>query len=147
MAVNYKPEGYHSVTPYLVVNGAAKLIDFAKQAFDAQELMRMPGPNGTIGHAEIRIGDSIVMLADGNAQHPPYQANLMIYLPNVDEVYKRALQAGATSEREPENQFYGDRSGGVKDPTGNRWWISTHVEDVAPQELERRAKQRAGGAS
>jgi PhnB protein len=141
MAVKPIPDGYHSITPYLVVNGAAKLIDFAKQAFGAQEIMRMPGPNNTLGHAEIRIGDSVVMMADAGGGYPARAANLMLYVTNVDEVYRQALKAGAKSEREPADQFYGDRSAGVSDPAGNQWWIATHVEDVAPEEMARRAAQ------
>lgn len=139
MAVKPVPDGYHSVTPYLVVAGASRIIEFAKQAFDARELVRMPGPNNTIGHAEIRIGDSVVMMADAGATHPARPATLMLYVPNVDEVYRRALKAGGRSEREPTDQFYGDRSAGVSDPAGNQWWIATHVEDVTPEELQRRA--------
>jgi uncharacterized glyoxalase superfamily protein PhnB len=146
MAVKPIPDGYHSITPYLVVNGAAQLIDFARQAFAAQELLRMPGPGNTIGHAEIKIGDSIVMLADANPGHPPRPANLMLYVPNVDEVYRRALAAGGTSEREPADQFYGDRSAGVRDGAGNFWWIATHVEDVPPEELARRAAKEGQSA-
>jgi uncharacterized glyoxalase superfamily protein PhnB len=139
MAVKPIPDGYHSITPYLVVAGAAKVIDFAKEAFGAQELFRMPGPNNTIGHAEFKIGDSVVMIADGGGPHPQRPGNLMLYVPNVDEVYRRALKAGGTSEREPADQFYGDRSAGIIDAAGNRWWIATHVEDVSPEELQRRA--------
>jgi PhnB protein len=139
MAFQPIPEGYHSVTPYLVVDGAAQVIDFAEKTFGAQLLLRMPGPGGTIGHAEIRIGDSVVMLADANATHPPRPGLLMVYVTDVDAVYRRALAAGATSEREPADQFYGDRSGGVRDGAGNQWWIATHVEDVPPEELKRRA--------
>jgi PhnB protein len=138
MAVKPIPDGYHSITPYLVVNGAAQIIDFAKQAFDAQEIMRMPGPGGTIGHAEIRIGDSVVMIADAGGEYPSRPTTLMLYVPNVDEVYRRALGAGGKSQREPADQFYGDRSAGVSDPAGNQWWIATHVEDVPPEEMQRR---------
>jgi uncharacterized glyoxalase superfamily protein PhnB len=141
MAVKAIPDGYHSITPYLVVNGAAKVIDFVKQAFGAQEIMRMPGPNGTIGHAEVKIGDSVVMVADAGGPHPARPANLMLYVANVDEVYRRALQAGAKSDREPADQFYGDRMAGVSDSGGNQWWIATHIEDVAPEEMKRRMEQ------
>jgi len=141
MAVKPIPDGYHSITPYLVVNGAAKVIDFVKQAFAAQEIMRMPGPNGTVGHAELRIGDSIVMTADATSQHPARPAHLLLYVPDVDETYRRALKAGGKSEREPTNQMYGDRSAGVSDPAGNEWWISTHIEDVTPEEMKRRMAQ------
>jgi PhnB protein len=141
MAVKAKPDGFHSVTPYLVVEGAAKVIDFAKQTFDAQEIMRMVAPGNRIGHAELRIGDSIVMLGDAHGDHQPTRAMLHLYVDDADAIYQRALAAGATSVQEPTNQFYGDRSGGVKDPCGNLWWIATHIEDVPPDELKRRAEQ------
>ena len=147
MAVKAIPDGYHTVTPYLIVQGAAKLIDFLKQTFAAQEIERLTQPNGTIGHAEVRIGDSIVMMADATPEFAPMPAAIHVYVNDVDAVYKRALQAGTTSLREPADQFYGDRSAGVKDPSGNHWWIATHKEDVPPEELKRRAqaavKQRA----
>jgi len=144
MPVKPIPDGYHSITPYLIVNGAAKVIDFLKQAFGAEETIRMPSPYGGIGHAEVRIGDSVVMLADAGGPYLAKPGNLMLYVPNVDEVYKKALAAGAKSDREPADQFYGDRSAGVVDSAGNRWWISTHVEDVPPDELRRRAEEVAG---
>jgi uncharacterized glyoxalase superfamily protein PhnB len=132
------PKGYHTVTPYLAVKGAAQLLDFVKRAFGAKERMRMPGPNGTIMHAEITLGDSIVMLADPPTD--PMPAMIHIYVKNVDSVYKAALKAGAESVREPADQFYGDRSAGVKDAFGNQWWLSTHVEDVSPKEMQKRAQ-------
>jgi PhnB protein len=138
MAVKPIPDGYHSITPYLVVNGAAKVLDFAKQAFGAQEAVRMPGPNGTIAHAEIKIGDSFVMMADANAQNPARSAMLVLYVSNVDEVYRRAVNAGGKSERKPSDQFYGDRTAAVQDAAGNLWFIATHVEDVSPEEMKRR---------
>src|SRR3990170_756028 len=139
MAVKPIPEGYHSVTPYLVVKNAAGLIDFMKEALVAEETFRMPGPGGVIMHAEMRIGDSMVMLADAaGAENPPMPAMIHLYVQDADGVYKRALQLGATSLREPADQFYGDRSAGVKDAFGNQWWIATHVEDVPPEEMERR---------
>ena len=140
MAVKPIPEGYHSVTPYLIVNGSARLIDFMKQGFGAEEIFRMDSPQG-IGHAEVRLGDSIVMLSDGNDQNPPRTAMLHIYLADVDAAYERALKAGAKSVREPANQFYGDRSAGVEDEFGNQWWLATHVEDVPADEMERRAAE------
>lgn len=143
MAVKPVPDGYHSITPYLVVSGAAWVIDFAQEAFGAQEIMRLPGPNNTIGHAEIKIGDSVVMLADATTAHPARPANLMLYVPDVDEVYRRALKAGGKSEREPADQFYGDRSASVIDLAGNHWTIATHVEDVTPDELQRRMARQA----
>jgi uncharacterized glyoxalase superfamily protein PhnB len=140
MAVKPIPDGYHSVTPYLTIPGVAKLLDFLKQAFEAQELHRMPRPDGAIMHAEVRIGDSRVMMGEpmGNAQ--PMFGSLYLYVHDVDAVYKRALQAGATSTSEPADQFYGDRSAGIKDPVGNQWWIATHKEDVPPEEIVRRAE-------
>ena len=140
MAVKPIPEGYHSVTPYLIAQNAAKVLDFVKQTFDAQELFRMPGPNGTIGHAEFRIGDSMVMISDGGEQFPPMPCSLYVYVNDVDATYKRALQAGGISVKEPADQFYGDRSASVKDSAGNLWGFATHIEDVSPEELERRAK-------
>ncbi len=141
MAVKPIPEGYHSVTPYLIVQGAAQLIDFMKEALGAEETFRMPTPSGAIGHAEVKIGDSMVMLADASgAENPPMPAMLHVYVEDVDAKYRRALQAGATSVREPADQFYGDRSAGVKDKFGNQWWLATHVEDVPPEEMAKRAQ-------
>ncbi len=141
------PDGYHSVTPYLYIDGAARAIDFYKHAFGAVEVMRLEAPGGKIGHAEIKIGDSHVMLADEfpemGARGPHTiggtAVGLMVYLPDVDVVVDRAVKAGATLERPVENKFYGDRMGGIIDPFGHRWYISTHVEDVPPEEMEKRA--------
>ena len=152
MAVKPIPDGYHTITPYLVVRGAAKTIEFAKKAFGA-EVVDQPvtRPDGTIMHAEFKIGDSRVMISDASEQHPPMQSMLHLYVPNVDAVYQRAVAAGGTSVMEPMDQFYGDRSGGVKDPAGNQWFIGTHKEDVSPQELKKRAeafvKARSGQAA
>ena len=140
MAVKPIPDGYHSVTPYLIVNGAARLIDFMKQVFGAEETFRMDSPQG-IGHAEVRLGDSVIMLSDANEQNPPRTAMLHIYLPDVDAAYQKALRAGAKPVREPADQFYGDRSAGVEDVFGNQWWLATHIEDVPPDEMERRAAE------
>ena len=140
MAVKPIPEGYRSVTPYLIAQGAAKILDFVKETFDATEIMRMPGPNGTIAHAEFRIGDSILMISDGGEQYAPMPCSLYVYVNSVDETYKRALKAGGTSVKEPADQFYGDRSASVKDSGGNMWGIATHVEDVSPEEMDRRMK-------
>ena len=140
MAVKPIPEGYHSVTPYMIAKGAAKVLEFVKETFDAEEIMRMPGPDGTIGHAEFRIGDSTLMISDGGEMYPPMPCSLYVYVADVDATYKRALAAGATSVKEPADQFYGDRSASVKDVCGNVWGIGTHIEDVPPEELERRAK-------
>jgi PhnB protein len=144
MSTNVKPvpDGYHSVTPYLIVKGVAQLIDFLKSAFEAVETERLPGPDGTIGHAEVRIGDSIVMMGEGE-HFEPMPAAIYLYVNDVDACYTRALNAGATSVMEPADQFYGDRSGGVKDAFGNLWFVATHKEDVSPEEILRRAEARA----
>jgi uncharacterized glyoxalase superfamily protein PhnB len=145
MAVNPIPAEYGTVTPYLVVEGASGLIDFVKQVFGAQEMMRMPGPGGTIGHAEVRFGDRVVMLGDAGPENPACSAHLVLYVNDCDGTYRKALEAGGTSEMEPEDQFYGDRRGGVQ-AFGVSWWIHTHVEDVSPEEMEKRmaAMQPAG---
>jgi PhnB protein len=145
MSVKPIPEGYHSVTPYLIVDGAADAIDFYARAFGAKEVLRMP-MGDRIGHAEIRIGDSHVMLADefpdmghlGPKSRGGPTASLMIYLPDVDAAFTRAIAAGATEDRAVQDQFYGDRSGTLTDPFGHQWTLSTHVEDVSPEEMERR---------
>jgi PhnB protein len=134
------PDGYQAVIPYLVVDGAEKLMEFLKGVFHAKELLRMPGPDGKIGHAEVRIGDCVVMLADAQGPYKPMPAMIYVYLEDVDAAYQRALEAGAVSDREPKDQFYGDRTAGVTDACGNRWYIGTHIEDVSPEELMRRQK-------
>src|SRR5947209_3857158 len=138
MAVKPTPDGYRTVTPYLVVNGAAKVIDFAKAAFGAKETVRMPRPDGLIGHAEMKIGDSMVMIADDSPQYPQTNTFLYLYVPDVDATYKSAIRAGAKSLQEPKTQFYGDRNATVKDLAGNLWGIGTHVEDVSPEEMKKR---------
>ena len=147
MPVKPIPDGYHSVTPYLIAQGADKLLDFLKRAFAAEETVRMPKPDGSIAHAEVRIGDSVVMLADAGEQWSPMPAGIHLYVEDCDATYLRALEAGATSVQEPADQFYGDRSGGVRDPVGNHWWISTHVEDVSEEEIAKRAEERAAQES
>lgn len=134
------PEGYHSVTPILMVDDAAKLIDFLKTAFGAREKERFTDPAGRIAHAEVTIGDSIVQLSDASGEWKPIQVPLLLYVSDTDATYQRALRAGATSVREPADQFYGDRTGGVKDAFGNTWWIATHTEDVTSKELQQRAE-------
>jgi len=134
------PEGYHTVSPYIVIPGVAKLIDFAKQAFGAAEVFSSKRPDGTIMHAEVKIGDSIIMMGEAQGGGKNFPAMLHLYMEGVDAVYQRAIQAGAKSLREPADQPYGDRSGGVEDPFGNQWWISTHVENVSTEELEQRMK-------
>ena len=138
------PQGYHSVTPYLIVNGAPRLIDFIKHTFNAEERERVMAPGGVVSHAELKIGDSIVMLADSTGEYKPTLSQVYVYTEDVDKVYSRALEAGAISVREPKNQFYGDRSASVRDAFGNVWGIATHVEDVPPDELQRRIKEQYG---
>ncbi len=144
MSVKAIPQGYHSVLPYLTVEGAARLIDFLKQAFNAQEgPRRTVRPDGTIAHAEVKIGDSFVWLGDARGEWKAMPSALYVYVDDADATYKRAIEAGATSLMEPSDQIYGDRMGGVKDPAGNYWWIATHKEDVSPEEMDRReAAQR-----
>jgi PhnB protein len=146
MAVKPIPEGHHTVTPYLVVPKAVQLIDFMKQAFAAEEIQRFTLPDGSIMHAEVRIGDSRVMLGEAGGEYAPMPAMLHLYVEDVDAVYQQALQAGAASLREPADQPDGDRRGGVKDQSGNQWWIATHIEDVSPEELAKREEaQRKQG--
>ena len=137
-SVKAKPDGYHTVTPYLTVRGVARLIDFVKQTFDAREIERHNGPDGSIRHAEMQIGDSKVMMGEAGGEWAPMPGVLYVYVPDVDATYRRALAAGATSLREPTDQFYGDRSGTVEDPFGHFWTLSTHVEDVSPDEIKKR---------
>jgi uncharacterized glyoxalase superfamily protein PhnB len=148
MAVRPIPEGHHTVTPYLVVHGVPQLLDFVHQAFGAVEVHRTALPDGTIMHAEVRIGDSIVMMGEAPSGSRPMLGSLYLYVPDADAVYRSALEAGATSLTEPADQFYGDRSAGVLDPLGNHWWIATHKEDLSPEEMARRVeaavKQRGG---
>jgi len=147
------PEGYHNITPYLFVRSAASAIDFYKNIFGATEIMRMPGSNGKIMHAELRIGDSIVMLADENPQtgmmSPQtvggFSVGMHLYLENVDQVIQKAVESGAKLLRPIKNQFYGDRSGSVLDPFGHMWSIATHVEDVSPEEMRKRMMTAAMG--
>jgi PhnB protein len=139
MPVRPIPEGYQSVIPYLIVDGAARLLDFVRQAFGAVEHERMTRDDGSIGHAEVQIGDSMVMISDGRDPWKPMPAAIYLYVPDTDATYHRAIEAGAVSLMEPADQFYGDRNAGVKDPAGNIWWIGTRVEDISREELERRA--------
>jgi PhnB protein len=139
------PEGHHSVTPYLIVQGADKLIDFMKAAFGALEIVRMLQPDGTIGHTEMRIGDSMIMLGEAREQWKAMPTTLYLYLEDVDAAYGRALAAGATSVHAPSDQFYGDRTGAVQDMCGNFWWVATRVEDLSEEELKRRHEAARGG--
>ena len=139
--IKWIPDGYHSVTPHLINENASRLIEFLQLAFEAEEITRLSWPDGRIMHAELKIGDSIIMIGEASGEWKPMPASIALYVENVDATYARALEAGATSIREPANQFYGDRSGGVKDLAGNHWWIATHVEEIPPQELRLRAEQ------
>lgn len=132
------PEGHHTVMPYLIVPSAPRLIDFLKQVFGAQETHRTTLPDGRVMHAQVRIGDSAVMMGEALGEWPPMPASLYVYVDDTDAAYQRALAAGATSVMAPADQFYGDRNAGVKDADGNLWWIATHLEDVSKEELERR---------
>ena len=148
------PEGYHSVTPYLCIDGAAEAIEFYKKAFGAKELSRMPAPGGKIGHAEVQIGDSHVMLADEFPEmgfRSPKSIGgtpvmMHLYVEDVDATVTRLASAGAKVVRAVEDQFYGDRGGKIEDPFGHSWYVSTHVEDVSPEELEKRAASMFAGA-
>ena len=151
-AVKAIPDGYHSVTPYLCIKGAAAAIDFYKKAFGAVELFRMAQPNGQIGHAEIKIGDSPIMLSDecpeANAISPNTlggsSVSILIYVEKVDDVFKAAIDAGATETSAVQDKFYGDRMGSLKDPFGHSWHIGTHIEDVSPEEMEKRVSAAHG---
>jgi PhnB protein len=159
MATKPIPDGYRTATPYLIIKGAAEAIEFYKRAFGATELLRMADPQGRVGHAEIKIGDSVIMLAD---EHPAMgyrgprslggsSVSILLYLEDVDAVFERAVKAGAKAQRPVVDQFYGDRSGTLEDPFGHVWTVATHVEDVSPEEMRRRAeaamKSEATGAS
>lgn len=154
MPVNFIPDGYSSITPYLIVDDGDAALTFYKDVFGAVELMRVEAPGGKLGHAEIQLGDSRVMLAsefpEMGAVSPPTvggsPVSLLFYTENVDEVFARALAAGAVEERPVQDQFYGDRSGSLRDPFGHKWSISTHIEEVSPEELERRSKAQMEGS-
>jgi PhnB protein len=151
--VNPIPDDYPRVTPYLIVDGAAAAIDFYKAVLGAAERMRMGGPDGKVGHAELEIGNSVIMLAD---EHPEMDAlgpktvggtpvSLHVYVEDADGVFERAIEAGAEAERPVEDKFYGDRSGSFEDPFGHHWHVATHVEDVPPDEMSKRAAEAATG--
>lgn len=149
------PEGYHSVTPYLFVRGAARAIDFYKNTFGAVERMRMPGPDGKIGHAELQIGDSVIMLADENPQMQAKSPetlggsanSIYLYVEQVDSVVDKAVQSGAKLLRAVADQFYGDRMGTILDPFGQMWSVGTHIEDVSPEEMKKRMTKMASQAA
>jgi len=141
MSVKPIPDGYNNVIPYLICKGTDIVIEFCKKVFGATVDEIHKNDNGTIMHATIHIRDSAVMLSEGSGNFPPMPCMLYIYVDDVDAVYKKALDTGGVSLREPTNEFYGDRSAGVKDPSGNQWWIGAHIEDVSPEEMERRQKE------
>ena len=155
MAVKPIPEGYHTATPYLIIEGAAEAIEFYKQAFGATELFRFPAPDGKIGHAEIKIGDSPIMVADaypdmgynGPKSLGGSPVSLMIYVEDVDTVFNRAVDAGATVKEAVTDKFYGDRIGTLIDPFGHVWHVATHKEDVSVEEMEKRAQAASAAAS
>jgi len=146
MPVKAIPDGYYSLTPYLVCKGAAKAIEFYAKVFGAQETVRMPGPHGSIMHAEIKIGNSMLMLSDENKERGQLSpesiggsaCSIMFYTDDVDQVFKRAVAAGAKAEMPPADMFWGDRMGNIVDPFGHKWAVATHTEDVSPEEMEKR---------
>ncbi len=139
------PDGFHSVTPYLVVKDPAALIKFAQEVFDAKVVDESKGPDGKIMHAEIEIGDSKIMLGGACGEHKEMPAMLYIYTKDVDETYSKALKAGAEKIEPVKDQFYGDRSGGVLDSNGMKWWIATHIEDVSKEEMAKRMQVAMAG--
>ncbi len=142
MPVQPIPPGYHTITPYLIVSGLPATIAFLETVFDAKSTIPpMLRPDGTIMHTELQIGNSRIMMAEATEQWKPMPCAIFLYLPDCDTSFKRAIAAGATSLMEPADQFYGDRMGGVADQAGNQWWIATHVEDVAPEEMNRRRSE------
>lgn len=141
MSVNPIPEGYRTITPYLIVTDVNRQIEFIQKAFNGDLITQMDGSDGSIIHAEVRIADSRVMMGNSSDEYPPMPAMLYVYVENVDDVYQQALHAGGESLQAPEDQFYGDRTANVKDPLGNIWSISTHIEDVSDEEMARRLQE------
>jgi PhnB protein len=139
--VNPIPVGYHTLTPFIMAKQADKLIDFIKSAFGGTVITLHKTPDGNVMHAEIRIGDSRLMLSEATDKYPAMPAMIYLYTEDCDDVYQKAIQAGGTSLREPTTEFYGDRSCGVQDFAGNQWWIATHVEDVSPEEMQHREEE------
>jgi len=137
------PDGYHSVTPYLVIKGAANAINFYKRAFGAEELFRMPGPDGKVMHAELVIGDSRIMLGEEPDQAGGTLSSIYLYVPDVDATFKQAVDAGAKQSMPVQNMFWGDRSGKLTDPFGQRWQLATHREDITPEQIQQRAAAAA----
>ncbi|MER3435016.1 MAG: glyoxalase [Leptolyngbya sp. ERB_1_1] len=138
MVDNFIPDGFHTVTPYLTVQGANQLLEFVKTAFDAEEVLCMKQSDGTIRHAAVRIGDSMVELAEARREWTPMPGAIHLYVSDTDAVYERSLQAGATSLQEPTEMDYGERGAAVKDPVGNHWYIATHIENLSSEEFVKR---------
>lgn len=138
MTVKFIPDGFHTVTPYLTVQGANQLLEFVKTAFDAEEVLCMKQPDGAIRYAAVKIGNSIVELAEAKADGTSMPGAIHLYVSDTDAVYTRSLQAGATSLQAPADMYYGERGVAVKDPVGNHWYIATHTEDLSPEELAKR---------
>jgi len=138
MSIKPIPEGFNNVIPYLMCKDSSKVIEFCQKTFDAKVDGVHKNENGSVMHASIHIRDSAIMLSDANETHPPSPSMMYIYVNNVDEVYDKAIAAGGVSLREPTNEFYGDRSAGFKDSSGNSWWIGAHIEDVSDEELQKR---------
>jgi PhnB protein len=136
---HYIPDGFHTVTPFILVKRADQVIDFLQSAFGASEVYRLKHEDGSVWHSQVKIGDSMIMLGDVRDQYPSMPSSIYLYLPDVDAAYQSALQAGGTPIMPPDDQFYGDRTGGVRDPVGNVWWIATHIEDLSRGEMDRRA--------
>jgi uncharacterized glyoxalase superfamily protein PhnB len=146
MPVKPIPDGYHTVTPYLLVDGVAELIQFLTEGFDAKLSHRLDRPDGSIMHVEVRIGDSVVMMGEPMGQFGAMPSSIYLYVSDCDSVYQRAVEAGGISVMGPTNMHHaGERYGGVRDPAGNIWWIATHVEDVPPEEQARRVQAAANG--
>ena len=143
MAVKPIPENYPRVIPYLIVKDVNKQMDFLTEVFGAKQSEKMTLEDGTVNHAEVRLGDSVMMIGRSSDDYPPNPTMIYIYVEDTDAAYSKALKAGAKSLMEPADQFYGDRNAGVKYPFGNSWWIASHVEDISSEEMERRNKERA----
>jgi PhnB protein len=143
MTVKSIPDGYHTLTPFITAEDASGLLQFIETAFEGKVRFRMDAPGGKIGHAEIEVGDSVIMVADPDERDTTAKAMLHLYVDDVDSVFQHAVAAGGTAESAPETHFYGDRSGTIRDGWGNRWYISTHVEDVTPEEMTKRMAELA----
>lgn len=142
MNVKQIPDGYHTITPYFVTKNSREFIEFLKKAFNAESVSISESPDARVMHAEIRIGDSMMMLSEASESYPAVNGLIYLYVKDTDALYRQALEAGAESLMEPADQFYGDRNAGVKDPFGNTWWIGTHIENVSDEEIEKRHKEQ-----